>query len=126
MPTSSAVAVTAALERPLFLQALDHVEDPGDGTFVADCPICRDLLIVEPDTDDWRLECDSGHTHQELVEWLRLTDLRVDPAWGAHAWICMMLATTPDIWEALLQGEPVNAAALDPMWLARLRAGGIL
>jgi hypothetical protein len=112
--------------RPRFLQALDNVESAGDGTYVADCPICRDILLIEPEEQGWLLECDGGHTHEQLVEWLGITDLRFDPAWGVRAWICMMLATTPHTWAALLAGEPVNDAALDQAYLARFRTAGIL
>ena len=123
---ASTAAAAGTQQRPLFLQALDNVEDPGDGTYIADCPICRDLLLLDPDGHDWQLTCDGGCTHEELVNWLQLDDLRVDPAWGDRAWICLMLATTPDTWAALLLGEPVNQAALDPAWLARFRTGGII
>jgi len=110
---------------PRFLQALDHVHAADDG-YVADCPICRDLLLIEPDGGTWTLSCDSGCSHDEIVAWCAITDLRVDPTWGPRAWVCLMLATTPHTWAALLNGEPVNNAALDPTYLARFRAAGIL
>ena len=122
---ATAVAHRAAA-RPQFLQALDNVEDAGDGSHIADCPICRDLLLIEPAQDTWRLQCDGGCTHQELSSWLGITDLRVDPHWGPRAWVCLMLATTPHTWAALLNEEPVNQAALDPVYLTRFRAGGII
>ncbi len=43
-----------------------------------------------------------------------------------HAWITLMLAPTPEIWQALLLGEPVNEDALDQTWLRRLRAAGVI
>ena len=115
---------------PTFLRALDNTCDAGDGTFVADCPICRDLLLVRPDADGyrWRIVCDGGCEHEEIVRWLRITDLRTEAAaaWGARAWVALMLATTPDIWAGLLLGEPVNEAALDQAYLARFRKAGII
>lgn len=40
---------------------------------------------------------------------------------GQRAWVALMLAPTPDIWEGLLMGEPVRQDQLDPKWLAILR-----
>ncbi len=112
--------------RPLFLQALDHVDDPADGTYVAECSSCRDLLLVEPVDGWWHFNCDGGCTHEEIVRWLAIDDLRVTSAQGDRMWICMMLATTPDVWAGLLLGEPVNEDALDPECLQRFRKAGIV
>jgi hypothetical protein len=38
-----------------------------------------------------------------------------------RAWIALMLAPTPHTWQALLEGRPVDAGALDQEWLGRLR-----
>lgn len=43
-----------------------------------------------------------------------------------RAWIALMLAPTPPIWQALLESRAVDAAALDQHWLKRLQALGLL
>ena len=106
--------------------ALDNVEDAGDGSYIADCPICRDLLLIENIAGRWRLNCDNGHHHDELTLWLRIADCRANPADDNRAWVALMLAPTPQIWQALLNGEPVADEALDPKWLARFRKAGVL
>jgi hypothetical protein len=41
---------------------------------------------------------------------------------SARAWWALMLATTPDAWARLLDGEQVFPEELDPVWLARAEA----
>lgn len=41
-------------------------------------------------------------------------------------WICMMLGTTVDTCDALLQGRPVDASLLDQTWLRRFRRQGFV
>lgn len=120
------LAARATLPTPRFLAALDNADDAGYGSYVADCPICRDILLIEDIQGRWRLECDGGHHHDELVLWLRIRDCRVNPSHDNRAWVALMLAPTPEIWDALLNNEPVAEEALDQEWLARFRKAGVL
>lgn len=115
-----------ATPRPRFIRALDNCDQDEDGTWVADCPICHDILLIEPRGDRWRLTCDGGCTHDELVLWLRITDCRVHPSRDNRAWIALMLAPTPEIWQAFLNREPVAVEALDQKWLARFKKAGVM
>lgn len=116
----------AAPTAPHIVRALDHADPAGDGSWIADCPICRNLLEITPRGERWRLSCDGGCTHDELVLWLRIHDCRINRSDDNRAWVALMLAPTPDIWQALLDGEPVAEEALDPTWLARFRKAGVL
>lgn len=124
----SAPTTTSTIQpRPRFAAALDNADPVGDGSWIADCPICRDLLLIEPRADRWRLTCDSGQcTHDELVLWLKIADCRVHPSRDNRAWVALMLAPTPEIWQALLDGEHVAEEALDQRWLARFKKAGVV
>lgn len=111
---------------PLFLQALDSVQAQDNGSFTAECPICREGMWIVAAGGTWTLRCSADCTHDELVRWLHLTDLRADRATYDRAWVALMLAPTPEIWGALLAGDPVDPNALDPLWLKRFRRLGIV
>lgn len=113
--------------RPRFLQALDNV-DATDNGYLADCPICRDILLIDPGNHQnlWTLACDGGCTHDELVRWLQITELRIDPDWETRMWVALMLAPTPEIWHALRAGAPVNEESLHQDWLQRFRKFGVV
>jgi hypothetical protein len=46
---------------------------------------------------------------------------RSEPEWVNYrrTWKALMLATTPDVWIALLDGQSVPISRLDPEWAAR-------
>jgi len=100
---------------PELLQALHH-----------ECPICGapDFTAVGID-GEWTFVCQDGCPHDAVVGWLLVTDLRVNSQLG-RAWVCLMLAKTPEQWWALLDGEGVNEEALDQGWLKTFRDAGVL
>lgn len=111
---------------PHITRALDNADPAGDGSWIADCPICRQILLIEPRGERWRITCDGGCTHDELVLWLRISDCRINPTVDNRSWVALMLSPTPHVWQALLDGEPVAEEALDQRWLTRFRKAGVL
>lgn len=116
----------AGAREPLFLQALDDVHAHDDRTYTAKCPTCPEGTLTVAAAGNWTLRCSDGCTHDDLVRWLSLDDLRADRATHDRAWVALMLAPTPEIWAALLEGDPVDPAALDQLWLRRFKRLGIL
>lgn len=120
MPSPETAAQNA--QGPAFLQALDHVH-PTETGWLAACPHfgCGNLLLIDPDEGHWLFYCDGGHTHDEIVQYLDLHDLRVDTRASVRAWLALRLAKTPDAWAGLILGLPVQPEAIDQLELARQR-----
>lgn len=116
----SQTAATLPTHGPAFLRGLEHVLPTPDG-WVAQCPVfgCTELLDITANHGEWLFHCDGDHTHQDVADYLQC-DTRQDPITATRAWRALMLATTPDTWQALLNGEPVPRSALDPLWARRL------
>lgn len=100
---------------PELLKRLDH-----------ECPICGapDFTAVGLD-GQWKFICQDGCQHHEIARWLLVTDLEVNSQAG-RAWVCLMLAKTPEQWWALLDGEGVDERALDQGWLKTFKDAGVL
>lgn len=113
-------AAPPALE-PRLLRALDNTH-PTDNGWTAECPHfgCGATLHITHDTHEWRLHCEQGCTHQELVDYLQ-ADTRLDPITSNRAWRALCLSPTPTVWQALLENQAVPIAALDPLWARRFR-----
>jgi hypothetical protein len=62
------------------------------------------------------------------VRWLGLGEVRTieGKADDDLAWVTLMLATSPEIWQALRRGDPVNPEALEASWLRRFQRLGIV
>ncbi len=113
------------LPGPRFLQALDSVDDAGELGWIAECPICRGLLLVEPVQGMWTFSCDEDCDHDAICAWLDIKDLRIDPGYDDRLYMTMMLAKTPEVWKALMQGDPVDPAVLDQEYLRRYQELGV-
>lgn len=105
---------------PRFLAALDHVQVLENGSYLARCPHfgCNEPLTITPAFEEWRFDCEAGCTNQEIVDYLQC-DTRLDPVKATRAWRALMLAQTPEQWQALLEGQSVPTAELDPYWVKR-------
>lgn len=114
-------AIARHAEPPGHARSCDNMSLQDDGSWLGECPICRAELTVAPAVGNWAFRCAGDCTHEELVRWLSITDLRAERAASSRAWTALMLATTPEIWQALLEGRPVAREALDQDWLARTR-----
>lgn len=113
------------MSTPRFLQALDSVDDLGEQGYVAKCPICRGLLLVEAVEGMWTFSCDDDCDHDEICAWLEIKDLRVEAGYDDRLYMSLMLATTAEVWKALMQGDPVDPAVLDQEYLQRYQALGM-
>lgn len=118
----STPAVSRPAEGPAFLRGLDHVH-PTDNGWLAQCCVwgCDQLLQIAPVDGHWLFTCHGEHTHEEIVAYLALHDLRVDPRPAIRAWLALRLAKTPDAWAGLILGLPVQPQAIDQLELARQR-----
>jgi len=50
---------------------------------------------------------------------------RVNSSEADRLWVGLMLSRTPEVWAALVRGDPVNEAVLDQAWLRRFRTLGL-
>lgn len=119
------------LAAPRFLQALDHLTNDDKG-WLADCPICTcEDMTIRPDQERqvWVFGCQDGCTHEEVAGWLEV-DVRLygqeEDENYTRIWMCMMLAPTAEIFDALLKREHVAGYAMDQTWLARFEKAGVL
>jgi hypothetical protein len=55
----------------------------------------------------------------------RRQDVDLDARFWRRAWVCLMLARTPEHWQALLTGVPCHPRFLDQEWLAHFRKLGL-
>lgn len=110
---------------PRFLQAFyDSLGQDALG-WTADCPICTcEGMTIRPEQERgmWVFGCQDGCPHEEIVNWLQV-DVRLwadqEREEAIRGWMCMMLAPTVEIYQALLAGEPVAEHMLDQKWLRR-------
>lgn len=112
-------ALPVGVPGPSLLRGLDHVR-PCDGGWIAECPHwgCGGLLHVHADGLEYRLDCDRGCQHEDIVDYLQ-ADTRTDPIAATRPWRALVLAPNPETWQALLERQPVPRTALDPLWAKR-------
>jgi hypothetical protein len=80
---------------------------------------CAAPTLVEWTGRGWTFVCAAGCGHDDIVGHLAVDGSHL-AAGGTSDWVALMLATGPDMWGRLRDGLPVDRAALDRDWLARL------
>jgi hypothetical protein len=81
-------------------------------------PVELEILLAEtePNPGEPRPILDQYRTADDLAE----------RAWADKAWTAICLAKTPETWQALREGRPVDRNALDPYYVAFFRTRGVV